>query len=433
MSAVVNNEDSLLVKSVPHGVDMYKEDLDGPLWWLQDNDYLYRGYRTQLTFWETFKRYYYIAVVISSAFRCTNETMNIWTHYVGASLFIFLIYLTYAIPVENLFTIRKDVVLANKAVQCTSMNYTDLVNDHSHVNSSCVNALSRDESIAEEFSSLLFYLSSTGEPETMKNLTETSSSFFSWYNNNSIYSFPAEAVSAVMNSLRSLYSSLLSWLQSNPDSSAALYARKSADIAEVLESDLTEMNHQVVGHIPRWPIIVFLGCAIWCLGGSAIYHQYYCTSFIVSNVLQTIDYCGICILISGSYVPIIYYAFYCYPKALWIHLSIVIFINVCNVCVMATPKFRYLSVSSFISRQPEYRPIRARSFTLVACYAFIALGHLYILDGLNNPLFTISFWYILGMGATYILGAFLYGSRIPEKYFPGYFDYVVGNIIYISF
>ena len=100
---------------------------------------------------------------------------------------------------------------------------------------------------------------------------------------------------------------------------------------------------------------------------------------------------------------------------------------------MATPKFRYLSVSSFISRQPEYRPIRARSFTLVACYAFIALGHLYILDGLNNPLFTISFWYILGMGATYILGAFLYGSRIPEKYFPGYFDYVVGNIIYISF
>lgn len=40
----MNNEDSLLVKSVPHGVDMYKEDLDGPLWWLQDNDYLYRGY-----------------------------------------------------------------------------------------------------------------------------------------------------------------------------------------------------------------------------------------------------------------------------------------------------------------------------------------------------------------------------------------------------
>lgn len=73
MSAVVNNEDSLLVKSVPHGVDMYKEDLDGPLWWLQDNDYLYRGYRTQLTFWETFKRYYYIAVVISSAFRSTTR------------------------------------------------------------------------------------------------------------------------------------------------------------------------------------------------------------------------------------------------------------------------------------------------------------------------------------------------------------------------
>ena len=49
--------DEDMTKPLPHGVDMYKEDLDGPLWWLQDNDYLYRGYRTQLSFWETFKRY----------------------------------------------------------------------------------------------------------------------------------------------------------------------------------------------------------------------------------------------------------------------------------------------------------------------------------------------------------------------------------------
>ena len=344
----MNSEDDKLVTTVPHGVDMHKEDLDGPLWWLQDNDYLYRGYRTQLSFWETFKRYHCFNDVIYSAFRSTNETMNIWTHYIGATLFIFLIYLTYAIPVENLFTIRKDVAVANAIVQCASMNYTDFVNDHSHVNASCVDAVSRDESIAEEFSSLLFYLSSTKEHESVKNLSETSSSFFSWYSDNSISSFPSEAVSAVINSLRGVYSSLLSWLQSDPDSSNALYVRKSADIAEVLEADLTEMNHQVVGHIPRWPIIVFLACAIWCMGGSAIYHQYYCTSFIVSNILQTIDYCGICILISGSYVPVIYYAFYCYPKALWIHLSIVVFINVCNVCVMATPKFRYSLSSHFI-------------------------------------------------------------------------------------
>lgn len=85
------------------------------------------------------------------------------------------------------------------------------------------------------------------------------------------------------------------------------------------------------------------------------------------------------------------------------------------------------------SRQPKYRPVRARSFTLVACYAVIALIHLYILDGFNNPIFTVMFWYVVGMGATYILGAFFYGSRIPEKYFPGYFDYVVQDSILFLF
>lgn len=43
-------------QKLPHGVDMYKEDLDGTYEWLLDNDYLYRGYRTKLSFVEAFKR-----------------------------------------------------------------------------------------------------------------------------------------------------------------------------------------------------------------------------------------------------------------------------------------------------------------------------------------------------------------------------------------
>lgn len=56
MSVKVITTDDSTEKLVPHGVDVYKEDLDGEFWWLQDNEYLYRGYRTQLTFFETFKR-----------------------------------------------------------------------------------------------------------------------------------------------------------------------------------------------------------------------------------------------------------------------------------------------------------------------------------------------------------------------------------------
>lgn len=77
------------------------------------------------------------------------------------------------------------------------------------------------------------------------------------------------------------------------------------------------------------------------------------------------------------------------------------------------------------SRSPRYRTVRSICFVAVSCYAVVALIQLYILDKLDNPLFKHMFWYIVGMGGSYIFGAFLYGSRIPEKYYPGHFDYVV--------
>lgn len=59
----------------------------------------------------------------------------------------------------------------------------------------------------------------------------------------------------------------------------------------------------------------------------------------------------------------------------------------------------------------------------------MSVVHIYLLEGFKNSMFSVAFWYIVGMGGTYILGAVLYGTRIPEKYFPGHFDYVVGMII----
>ena len=167
-------------------------------------------------------------------------------------------------------------------------------------------------------------------------------------------------------------------------------------------------------------------CAIRCLAGSAIFHNFLCVSRKWKDILQTLDYSGICILICGSYVPVIYYSFYCYPSYLRFHLTAVITINVLTVCVLATPKFRYFSSSILTHSQPKYRSVRSICFTAVACYAVIALIHLYILDRFNNPIFTSMTWYVVGMGSTYIIGAYFYGSRVPEKYYPGYFDYVVG-------
>ena len=76
-------------------------------------------------------------------FRSTNETMNVWTHLLGALLFIFLIYLTYAIPIENMQTMRQDVAKTNAAVLCAgSPEFMSTLFDEEHSKAACVERLS---------------------------------------------------------------------------------------------------------------------------------------------------------------------------------------------------------------------------------------------------------------------------------------------------
>lgn len=57
----------------------------------------------------------------------------------------------------------------------------------------------------------------------------------------------------------------------------------------------------------------FLGAAL-CLGMSATYHTICNHSYEVSRIGNKFDYVGIIFLITGSFIPSIFYGFYCYPK-----------------------------------------------------------------------------------------------------------------------
>ena len=84
-------------------------------------------------------------------FRSTNETMNVWTHLLGALLFIFLIYLTYAIPIENMQTMRQDVAKTNAAVLCAgSPEFMSTLFDEEHSKAACVErGVSMETAVAE--------------------------------------------------------------------------------------------------------------------------------------------------------------------------------------------------------------------------------------------------------------------------------------------
>uniref|UniRef100_A0A8C7K7U1 Adiponectin receptor 2 n=1 Tax=Oncorhynchus kisutch TaxID=8019 RepID=A0A8C7K7U1_ONCKI len=94
--------------------------------------------------------------------------------------------------------------------------------------------------------------------------------------------------------------------------------------------------------------IFFIG-AILCLSFSWLFHTVYCHSEGVSRVFSKLDYSGIAFLIMGSFVPWLYYSFYCSPNPRLIYLVVVCILGVSAIIV---------SQCDFFAK-PQYRGVRA--------------------------------------------------------------------------
>lgn len=62
-----------------------------------------------------------------------------------------------------------------------------------------------------------------------------------------------------------------------------------------------------------------------------------------------LDYCGIALLIMGSFVPWLYYGFYCHYQHKLIYLSVVVVLGCVSIIVSLWDKFS----------EPNLRPLRA--------------------------------------------------------------------------
>lgn len=77
----------------------------------------------------------------------------------------------------------------------------------------------------------------------------------------------------------------------------------------------------------------FFAGAAMCLGMSATYHAISNHSPMVAKFGNKLDYVGIVFLITGSFIPSIYYGFYCHPHlqefywAMVSHLILILFLN----------------------------------------------------------------------------------------------------------
>ncbi|KAB7500246.1 Adiponectin receptor protein [Armadillidium nasatum] len=147
----------------------------------------------------------------------------------------------------------------------------------------------------------------------------------------------------------------------------------------------------------------FIG-AIVCLGLSFTFHTVSCHS--------ELDYCGIALLIMGSFVPWLYYGFYCDFQPKLIYLTAVVVLGSTTIIVSLWDKFS----------TPKYRPLRAVVFLTFGMSGIIPALHYTLVEGMNLAITKASLGWLILMGVLYVMGALLYAVRIPERWFPGKCD-----------
>ncbi|CAG8950711.1 hypothetical protein HYFRA_00002921 [Hymenoscyphus fraxineus] len=155
----------------------------------------------------------------------------------------------------------------------------------------------------------------------------------------------------------------------------------------------------------------FVGAAL-CLGMSGTYHAISNHSPLVSKFGNKLDYVGIVFMITGSFIPSIYYGFYCHP-----HLQETYWTMICSLgagCTAASILERF--------RTPAWRPYRATMFSAMGLSGVFPVLHGLEMYGIENMKERMGLMWVLLQGVFYIMGAALYAGRFPERSWPGKFD-----------
>ncbi|KAF2185783.1 HlyIII-domain-containing protein [Zopfia rhizophila CBS 207.26] len=160
----------------------------------------------------------------------------------------------------------------------------------------------------------------------------------------------------------------------------------------------------------------FFASAAFCLGMSATYHTISNHSPLVARIGNAFDYVGIVGLITGSFIPSMYYVFYCQPHLQWTYWGMISGIGLGCAAVSIIPRFR----------TPEWRATRATMFVSLGLSAVFPVSHGLWLFGFEQMRTQIGLDWVLLQGSLYILGATIYAERVPERLRPGKFD-VLGS------
>ncbi|KAF8474478.1 HlyIII-domain-containing protein [Russula ochroleuca] len=159
--------------------------------------------------------------------------------------------------------------------------------------------------------------------------------------------------------------------------------------------------------------VAFLSSASFCLLCSAFYHTVSSHSKQVAARCNALDYSGIIALIIGSFYPCVYYGFYCEPHYKIGYMLLITLAGLAAAYIVLNPEYR----------KPTHRHARTRIFIALGLCSILPVCHLLLSRGVHTVFREMGFLWLLAAGVMYITGALLYAYRIPERLYPGRFDY----------
>lgn len=347
----------------------------------KDNEYIKKGY---LLYCDS------ICKAIKSLFYIHNESINIWSHLLGAIFFIFLIGYT-AIFITNyktqIYNVKNDINKIEKISKSGPFLQNTFFN-----------------SFIKYFNNFKFDFNNFNFPNAYKG------------------SFPL---------LNETFEKMSNHLDNLTISFQGLIKSLSSRFIELREKllDLMELDNIYLGKnkiidiyhkrypkkLRRWPLFIFLISAILCLLFSATFHLIGCVSKKYHEILSRFDYGGISLLVTGSCFPPYYYFFYCEVKYCIFYLIFISAFGLTTFCLSLTNNFN----------TPKMRGFRGKLYLIFGISAGIPVIQIKLV-GKNllgyDPELRFLYWYLGGI--TYIIGGIIYITRFPEIKYPGKFDYI---------
>ncbi|KAF4636085.1 hypothetical protein G7Y89_g2002 [Cudoniella acicularis] len=161
---------------------------------------------------------------------------------------------------------------------------------------------------------------------------------------------------------------------------------------------------------------VFFFAACKCLVCSCMWHT---MNSVADKTLMErfacVDYTGISLLIAASIMTTEYTAFYCEPVSRWVYMTATLSLGIGGVILPWHPTFNRSDMAW--ARVAFYVSLGATGFAPVAQ-----------LNLTRGSAWAWAFYAPIAKSITvYLVGAFVYASKVPERWFPGAFDYIGGS------